>query len=220
MITWFALILKIQTHLNAGSKSSVQCKNIVRDVDQLGIRLHKSHPFACFDLAVFNPQEVHRVFGLEQKALPDWITHQAGSDYGVKEDKGLGGECGVEIGRFQIKEGWVHDGKVLEVCAKARQTNLRVWNKYDYHIESVWQKSEPATFRKTTVVAAMKWNALLCSLSLPMFWMITVSNLFTMTPLLLLSRKIGPSSREEQLETEKCLMLGGRLALEKDIVIL
>ena len=101
----YALVLKLQNHLNAGSKSTVQCKNIVRDVDQLGIRLHKSHPFACFDLAVFNPQEVHQVFGLEQKALPDRITHQAGSDYGVEEDKGLGGECGVEIGRFQIKEG-------------------------------------------------------------------------------------------------------------------
>ena len=137
----FALILKLQTHLNAGSKSSIQCKNIVRDVDQLGSRLHKSHPFACFDLAVFNPQEVHRVFGLEQKALPDWITHQAGSDYGVEEDKGLGGECGVEIGRFQIKEGWVHDGKIFEVCPKACQTNLRVWNQYGYHIEIAKQRN-------------------------------------------------------------------------------
>ena len=44
--------------------------------------------------------------------------------------------------------------------------------------------------------------------------MITVSSWF-ISSLLLLSRKIGPNSRKEQLETEKCLMLGGRLALER-----
>ena len=57
---------------------------------------------------------------------------------------------------------------------------------------------------RTTVVSDGKWKAWLRSFSFPIFWMITVSSWLLL--------KIWSNSRKEQLETEKCLMLGGRSA--------
>ena len=59
------------------------------------------------------------MFGLEQKALLDRIARRLGSDCGVEEDQGLGGESLVKVGRHQTKEGGVHYGKVFYVWAKA-----------------------------------------------------------------------------------------------------
>ena len=76
------------------------------DVDNSSIGFHKRNSLRCLYLATFHPEQVHRVFGLEQKTLADRIADsRVGSNCGVEKDQSLGGESSVKVGRLQIEKG-------------------------------------------------------------------------------------------------------------------